>query len=279
MRATDRTPGRSRDGREARARGAGGRRPGGKAVERSVRRVRRAGEWGRAKCAGPWAEYLWHRYLDAFEFLGRAVLPAATLLLCAFPFMLITSAPAGRSAVSTPALRLGPNKEAATDVGDLFASSAATSSAVTGLSWVFFVLGGLAAAGSVQKLYQQMFEVPARGARDRLRVLGRLAVVVGWVSLGTTAGKAFYDSAPVRWWIVNVPAYTAFWCFAMWFLLAGRVARRRLVPAGSPPVRSGSACRSSFASPSPAWSPATTGSTGRSGWCPPSCRSSSRWGW
>ncbi|AUY53808.1 hypothetical protein [Streptomyces sp. CB01881] len=57
-------------------------------------------------------EYLWHRP-DAFDFLDQAMLPAFTLPPCAVPFMLITSALAGRSAVSTPALRLGPNQEAA----------------------------------------------------------------------------------------------------------------------------------------------------------------------
>lgn len=84
MRATDRTPGRPRDGREARARGAGGRRPGAKAVERSVRRARRASAWGRAKYAGSWAEYPWHRP-DAFDFLNQVMLPAAMLLLRAGP--------------------------------------------------------------------------------------------------------------------------------------------------------------------------------------------------
>jgi hypothetical protein len=44
------------------------------------------------------------------------------------------------------ARRLGLNQQAAADVGGLFTSSAATSSAVTGTAWVFFILGGIAAA-------------------------------------------------------------------------------------------------------------------------------------
>ncbi|MBB4981920.1 YhjD/YihY/BrkB family envelope integrity protein [Streptomyces nymphaeiformis] len=178
---------------------------------------------------GSWAEDLWRR-LDAFDFLNQAMLLAATLLLCAVPFMLITSALAGRSAVSGLSLRLGLNGQAAADMGDLFTSGAATSAAVTGLSWVFFVLSGLAVAGSLQKLYQQMFQLRPRGARDRLRAVVWLAAVVGWTALGTTAGTSFHQRAPVLWWIINVPAFIGFWWFTMWLLLAGRVAWRRLLP-------------------------------------------------
>lgn len=230
MRASDRTPGEPGVDDETQARGArAGLRTVMRAGERATRRARRARAWGRNKFTGSWAEYLWHR-LDAFDFLNQAMLLAATLLLCAVPFMLIASALSGRSAVSTLTVRLGLNRQAAADVGDLFASSATTSAAVTGLSWVFFVLSGLAAAGSIQKLYQQMFEVPPRGARDRLRALGWLVVLLGWAALETAVGKEFYDSSPLLWWIINVPAFMAFWWFTMWFLLAGRVAWRRLVP-------------------------------------------------
>lgn len=230
MRASDRTPGRPRDVRATRRGGTGaGRRPGRRAAEQSARRARRATEWGRAKYVGSWAEDLWRR-LDAFDFLNQAMLLAATLLLCAVPFMIITSALAGRSAVSGLSLRLGLNGQAAADMGDLFASDAATSAAVTGLSWVFFVLSGLAVSGSLQKLYQQMFQLRPRGARDRLRAVVWLAAVVGWTALGTAAGKGFHEKAPVLWWIINAPAFIAFWWFTMWLLLAGRVAWRRLLP-------------------------------------------------
>ncbi|MFE5295587.1 YhjD/YihY/BrkB family envelope integrity protein [Streptomyces sp. NPDC056632] len=230
MRARDSASGGPRHERATRPGDTGVRgRSGRRAAERGARRARTATEWGRAKYAGSWAEYLWRR-LDAFDFLNQAVLLAATLLLCAVPFMLVTSALAGRSAVSGLTRRLGLSKEAAADMGDLFASTAATSAAVTGLSWVFFVLGGLAAAGSLQKLYQQMFQVRPRGLRDGARALVWLAVVVGCAALGTLVGHGFYDRAPVLWWIINVPAFVAFWWFAMWFLLAGRIAWRRLVP-------------------------------------------------
>ena len=77
------------------------------------------------------------------DFINRGMLFAATLLLCLFPFMIVANALAGRSAASSLARHLGLNKQAAADVGGLFTSSAATSSAVTGTAWVFFILAGL----------------------------------------------------------------------------------------------------------------------------------------
>lgn len=192
-------------------------------------RSRRAAEWGRAKYSGSWAENLWHR-LDAVDFLNRAMVLAATLLLCAVPFMLIVAALAGRSAVSYLSERLGLNHEAAAEVGHLFTSSTATTSAVTGMSWVFFVLGGVASASAFQILYQQVFEVRPHGARDKLRAVVWLAWVVAWTAVGTTAGHALHSAAPVAWWIVNIPAFIGFWWLTMWFLLAGEVAWRRLLP-------------------------------------------------
>lgn len=194
-----------------------------------LRRARRAAEWGKNKYAGSWAEYLWHR-LDAVDFMNQAMLLAATLLLCAVPFTLIAAALAGRSAMSALTARLGLSQPAAADVGHLFTSSSATSNAVTGLSWVFFILAGIAAATAFQRLYQRVFQLDPRGPRDTLRAVTWLALAVGWFALVTTVAPGFRASSLVLWWIVSIPAFTGFWWFTMWFLLAGRASWRRLVP-------------------------------------------------
>jgi membrane protein len=205
-------------------------RPATKAADRlSVRRAQRAAGWAKNKYTGSWAEYLWHR-LDAVDFMNQATLLAATLLLCAVPFMLIAAALAGRSAVSALTVRLGLSQQAAAAVGHLFTSSSATSNAVTGLSWVFFILGGIAAATAFQRLYQRVFQLDPRGPRDTLRAVIWLALAVGWTALGTAAAPGLRATSPVLWWIVNIPAFIGFWWFTMWFLLAGRVSWRRLVP-------------------------------------------------
>ena len=94
-------------------------------------RVRRRIGAAKEKYAGSPAEHLWRR-LDAMDFINRGMFFAATLLLCFFPFLIIVNALAGRSAASGLARHLGLNQQAAADVGGLFTSSAATSSAITG---------------------------------------------------------------------------------------------------------------------------------------------------
>jgi membrane protein len=192
------------------------------------RRVHRAAEWGQKKYTGSWAEYLWHR-LDAADFMNQAMLLAGTLLLCAVPFFLVATAVTGRSAVQALTERLGLSRQAAAEVGHLFTSASATSNAVTGLSWVFFILAGIAAATAVQRLYQRVFGQDSRGPRDTLRAVIWLVLTAGWFALGTSAA-GFHASAPVLWWIVNIPAVIGFWWFTMWFLLAGRVSWRSLYP-------------------------------------------------
>ena len=230
MRATDETPGVPQGRRTAHARSAteGVQADGNPTGQAKVRWGRGAAQRAKAKFADSWAGDLWGR-LSAVEFMNEAFMLAATLLLCAVPFMIIATALAGRSATTTLTLRLGLNQQAATDVGHLFAPASETSAAITGASWVFFILGGLAAASSIQALYRKVFQVRP-GKWDKLLALAWLALAAGWVDLGTTAVHAFYDSAPVLWWIINIAAFIGFWWLTMWLLLAGRVHWRRLVP-------------------------------------------------
>src|SRR5262249_28494494 len=128
--------------------------------------VQHAVGWGKQKYAGSSAEHLRNR-LTSVDIINQALLFAATLLLCFFPFLIIADALAGRSTSATLAKHAGLNKEAATDVGHLFASAATTSSAVTGTgSVVFFVLGGIAAATALQQLYERIFDLQSRGMKD-----------------------------------------------------------------------------------------------------------------
>ena len=99
------------------------------------RRVRRGTEVAKEKYAGSSAEHLWHR-LDSMDFMNRGMLFAATLLLCFFPFIIVANALAGQTAANGLARHLGLNKQASADMAQLFTSSSATSSAITGTAWV-----------------------------------------------------------------------------------------------------------------------------------------------
>ena len=211
--------------------GQDGESPGVAADDRHGQRIRRGIEVARGKYAGSSAEHLWRR-LDAMDFINRGILFAATLFLCFFPFLIVANALAGRSAASGLARHLGLNQQAAADVGGLFTSSSATSSAVTGTAWVFFILGGVAAAAAIQELYERAFELDRRGARDMLRGLIWLAVLVGCSVLAGWAGPGLRGAGgPVLLAVIGLAVFTGFWWFTIRFLLAGRISWREVFPA------------------------------------------------
>jgi membrane protein len=195
-------------------------------------RVRRAAGWGKAKYAGSWAEDL-RRRLVAMDVINQGMLFAATLLLCFFPFLIIASALAGRSVVTTLARNTGLNSQAAADVGHLFASSAATAGAVVGTaSMVFFVLGGIAAATALQEIYERAFDVPHRGMKDIPRRLAWLAVLIGASLVTGWAGPGLrHAGGPVLLAAAGLAWAIGFWWLTMRILLPGQISGRDLVPA------------------------------------------------
>lgn len=195
-------------------------------------RVRRGAQWGKQKYAGSFAEGLWHR-LDAMEFINRGILFAATLLLCYVPFLIVVSALGGWSAAETLTRYTGLNGEAASDVGQLFASSQATASAVAGTaSMVFFVLNGIAAATALQEIYEQAFDLPHRGTSSIPRRLAWLGVVIGNSLLGGLAAPGLrHAGGPALLAAAGLVWATGFWWLTMWVLLAGRFPWRKLFPA------------------------------------------------
>ena len=179
---------------------------------------------------GSSAEHLWSR-LNALDFINKGMLFAAVLLLCFFPFIIVANALAGQSAVTGLVRHLGLNQEAARDVSGLFASSSTTSNAVTGTAYVFFILGGIAAASAVQDLYERSFELESRGFRDMFRRLAWLVGTVALVSLAALAGPWLHDAVGL-WFVavVGFAAMTLYWWLTMWFLLSARVSWRALFP-------------------------------------------------
>jgi membrane protein len=167
------------------------------------------------------------------DFINRGMLFAATLLLCLFPFLIVVRALAGRPALNTLTQYTGLNGQAAADMNHLFASSAATASAVVGTaSMVYFVLGGIAAATALQQIYEQAFDLPHRGMSaipHRLAVLGVLlasSLLTGWAGPGLrhAGGPVLLAAAGLVW-------STGFWWLTMHILLAGRISWRELLPA------------------------------------------------
>jgi membrane protein len=171
------------------------------------------------------------RRLQAGDVINRGLLFAAVLLLCFVPFLLVLQSLVGREDASSLIRRFGLTGEAAHAVREALTSPSATSTAVSGLSWVFFVLGGIAAAGAIQEIYERVFEVKGRGLRDTPQRVVWLAAALGvsfvgaWTQpwLDRVGGTALVAIAALL-------AATAFWWFSMWLLLAGKLGWRELFP-------------------------------------------------
>jgi membrane protein len=178
-----------------------------------------------------WQQSALVRRLQAADIINRGFLFAAVLLLCFVPFLLVIQSLAGRTGASNLIRRFGLTGEAAHAVRQALTSPSATSAAIDGLSWVFFVVGGIAAAAAIQELYERVFEVEGRGFRDMpLRVV--------W--LGAAVGASFLTASAQPWLssvggpgLVALAALiggTAFWWFSMWLLLRGKLGWGELFP-------------------------------------------------
>jgi membrane protein len=173
---------------------------------------------------------LLHR-LKAADVINRGLLFAGVLLLCFFPFLLVLQSLAGREHASAIVRRFGLTSQAAHAIRQVLTSPSATSTTVTGLSWVFLILGGLAAAGALQDLYERVFEVKGRGLRGTPRRVIWLAATLGVSLLGAWT-QPWLDRVGGTGLVLiaTLPVATAFWWFSMWLLLAGKLGWRELFP-------------------------------------------------
>ncbi len=175
-------------------------------------------------------KHLWRR-LNAMDFINRAMLFGAVLLLCFVPFLIIVEALAGRSATTRLIKRFGLSGEAAKATAAVFTSPSETSASVTGLSYVLFVLSGIAVAAAIQELYERAFDLETRGLTDTPRRIVWLAMLVAIAALASWVGPSVHGAGgPVLLAILALVAVTGFWWLTMWLLLGGRVSWRELIP-------------------------------------------------
>ena len=180
----------------------------------------RAGEPGR----------LWSR-LNAVDFYGNSFQLAALAILCFFPFLIVVTAAAGRDAAAVVAGWLGLDRQAAQDVATLFKTGPG-SDTLTITSVCLLVLGALAVAGTLQRWYERVFDVPGRGLRGVAAQLSWLASLIAYAIVQATAGRTLGPAGgPVLQGLFGLVLATLFWWGSMKVLLTGAVSWRALFPA------------------------------------------------
>jgi membrane protein len=178
-----------------------------------------------------WRQSRLARRLRAADLINQGLLLAAVLLLCFLPFLLVIGSVTGSGDESSFIRRFGLSSEAAHAVRQALTAPVAPSTSVSGLSWVFFVLFGMAAAGAIEDLYERVFGVQGRGLRDAPRRVVWLAAALGVSFAGAwTQPWLAQVGGPGLVAIAALPVATAFWWFSMWLLLGGRMGWRELFP-------------------------------------------------
>lgn len=172
------------------------------------------------------------RRLRALDFINSVVLFGAALMLSVLPFIILLSSLANHRIEDDLSRHIGLDSEGARVVSQLFRSSPAHAAAPIATALVFAAAGTMAVAGSLQVIYERVFDQQHRGWRDVLRFLTWVGVLFGTlVAESVISGPVHAAGGPVAQGVVTYAGTAAFFWWTMHFLLAGRVPWRRLIPA------------------------------------------------
>jgi len=190
-----------------------------------------AAEWVRTTAAGTF----WSR-LNAVDFMNSSMQFAALAVLCLFPFLVTVSAQTGGDARHALIARLGLDQQAARDVNVLMSSGSHTVKDLSIIGAALVLLGALGMASTLQVWYQRVYDQPparkwTRQLANRLLWLGGL---LGYLTVQDFAWTQLKQvGAPrVTTYIATFILAAAFYWWTPHVLLLGRIAWRRLFPAG-----------------------------------------------
>src|SRR5262245_49183232 len=100
-------------------------------------------------------------HLSTADFMNSSFAFAALAVLCAFPFLAVSSAALGGDIREVIAARMGLNPEATRDLDGLVATGDKAVATLTWLSGVVLVFGAIGMASTLQKWYERIYEQPA----------------------------------------------------------------------------------------------------------------------
>jgi membrane protein len=173
------------------------------------------------------------RALNAVEFGDRIILFGAALLLSVLPLIILLSALASQRVDDDIARHLGLGRQGTRILEGLFRTPSVTFNLGVFVSLALSFAGTIAVARSVHVIYERSFERShARGTGNLLRCFVWVAVLAGLIVLdaGISGSLRNQPAGAVILGLVDFVLVALFFCWSIYFLLAGRETWGRVVP-------------------------------------------------
>jgi membrane protein len=183
----------------------------------------------RRRYEGSWAQDVAARLKDVD--VGHSItLLGSSLLLSVLPLIILLGALGNERIDDDLSRHIGLNSHAAGDVRDLFRSSPSHAVVPIATGLIIAFAGTMGVAGSLEQIYERVFDQARRGWRDIPRYVAWVAVLGGaLIAEGIVGGPIRSTAGPVIRGLFGLALVTVFFVWTMHFLLAGRVSWRRLI--------------------------------------------------
>jgi membrane protein len=173
--------------------------------------------------------------LSAADFMNSSFAFAALAVLCAFPFLAVTSAAIGGDFRKAIVSRMGLNAQARHDLNGLISTGNQAVATLTWISAIVLVLGAIGLASTLQAWYHRIYEqTPPKGL---LRHVAYQVAGVAAFTLYISGQVWLFDQVrPIGGrglvFLLTFATTVLFWWLSAYMLLYRRVSLRRLFPAG-----------------------------------------------
>jgi membrane protein len=199
-------------------------------------RTRARGVAVRSRYEASWAGEM-GRQLKALDFVNWITIFGASLLWSALPLLILLSSLADKRIDDDISRHIGLNTQGAHIVETLFRGTPAHGVEALLTGFLFCFAGVVAVVSSLQLIYERIFGQEPRGWRNLPRgIVWLLALLALLVTEGVINRPVKHDAGVAVLDLVGVVTTTLFFWWTLHFLLAGRVAWRRL---GRPALTSG----------------------------------------
>jgi membrane protein len=192
-------------------------------------RVRALAGAARGRFEGSSAQTFLQR-LGALDFTNSIILFGSALLISVLPFLIILSSLANHRIDTDLSRHIGLNGQGSLIVSQLFRSSPSHSAAAVVTALILATAGTIAVAGSLQVIYERVFDQEHRGWKYVPRFAVWAGALFGFlVADSVTSDHVRAVAGPVVQGLVICIGVAAFFWWTMHFLLAGRVSWRLLL--------------------------------------------------